>query len=76
MGLYSKILKHFNTALENNILLTDIFNVYNCAEDMNGDLKYLDLDGIKYYETKEEMISSEDYKNVMGIVGEIENNFV
>ena len=43
---------------------------------MNGDLKYLDLDGIKYYETKEEMISSEDYKNVMGIVGEIENNFV
>jgi len=76
LGLYSKILKHFNTALENNILLTDIFNVYNCAEDMNGDLKYLDLDGIKYYETKEEMISSEDYKNVMGIVGEIENNFV
>jgi hypothetical protein len=71
LGLYSKILKHFNTALENNILLTDIFNVYNCAEDMNGDLKYLDLDGIEYYETKEEMITSEDYKSCMGIINEV-----
>ena len=56
-----------------NILLTDIFNVYNCAFDKMGNLKYFDLDGIKYYETKEEMINSEDYKNVIGIIGEIEN---
>ena len=58
------------------ILLTDLFSVYNCAIDGNGDLKYFDLDGINYYESKEEMTNSVDYKNVMGIVGEIENNFV
>lgn len=73
LDLKSTMLKHFYKGLHNNILLTDIFNVYNCAFDKMGDLKYFDLDGIKYYETKEEMINSEDYKNVMGIIDEIEN---
>ena len=71
LDLKSIMLKHFYKALDNNILLTDIFNVYNCAFDKMGNLKYFDLDGIKYYETKEEMVNSEDYKDVMGIVGEI-----
>ena len=73
LDLKSIMLKHFYKALDNNILLTDIFNVYNCAFDKMGNLKYFDLDGIKYYKTKEEMINSEDYKNVIGIIGEIEN---
>ena len=73
LDLKSIMLDHFYKALDNNILLTDIFNVYNCAFDKMDNLKYFDLDGIKYYETKEEMVNSEDYKNVMGIIGEIEN---
>jgi hypothetical protein len=76
MGFHTTMLNYFYKALDNNILLTDLFSVYNCAIDGNGDLKYFDLDGINYYESKEEMTNSVDYKNVMGIVGEIENNFV
>ena len=49
IGVYPQILKHFKAALEHNILLTDIVNVYNCAIDENGDLKYFDLDGIKHF---------------------------
>lgn len=71
LDLKSVMLNHFYKALDNNILLTDMFNVYNCAFDKSGDLKYFDLDGIKYYESKEEMIKSEDYKNTLGIVKEI-----
>ena len=48
-----------------------MFSVYNCALDENGTLKFFDLDGIKYFETREEMLNSEDYKNEMGIVEEI-----
>ena len=73
LDLKSIMLKHFYKALDRNILLTDIFNVYNCAFDKMGNLKYFDLDGIKLFDTKEEMVNSEDYKNVMGIIGEIEN---
>jgi len=71
MGFYTTMLKYFYKALDNNILLTDLFNVSNCAIDENGDLKYFDLDGIAYYETKEDMINSEDYKNSMGMVNEL-----
>lgn len=71
-NIYEKIVRHFNKALENNILLTDIVSVYNCAIDENGDLKYFDLDGIKYFESKEEMVNSEDYKNIMGIFSEVD----
>ena len=71
MGFHTTMLKYFYKALDNNILLTDLFNVSNCAIDENGDLKYFDLDGIAYYETKEDMINSEDYKNSMGIVNEL-----
>ena len=71
LNLKSIMLKHFYKALDNNILLTDIFNVYNCAFDKVDNLKYFDLDGIKLFDTKEEMINSEDYKNVMGIISEI-----
>jgi len=72
LDIHHKLLSHFNTALEYNILLTDIINVYNSAIDESGNLKYFDLDGIKYYESKEEMIKSEDYKNIMGIFSEVE----
>lgn len=71
LNIHHKLLSHFNTALEHNILLTDIINVYNSAIDESGNLKYFDLDGIKYYESKEEMIKSEDYKNTMGIINEV-----
>ena len=71
LDLKSTMLKHFYKALDNNILLTDIINVYNSAIDESGNLKYFDLDGIKYYESKEEMIKSEDYKNTMGIINEV-----
>ena len=73
MGFDTTMLSYFYKALNNNILLTDLFNVSNCAIDKNGDLKYFDLDGIKHYESKEEMINSEDYKNSIGIVKEILN---
>jgi len=71
MGFHTTMLNYFYKALDNNILLTDLFSVYNCAIDGNGDLKYFDLDGIAYYETKEDMMNSEDYKNSMGIVNEL-----
>jgi len=71
LNLYSDMVKHFNKALEHNIVLTDLFNVYNCAYNNNGDLKYFDLDGIKHFNSKEEMINSEEYKNAMGIFSEI-----
>jgi len=71
LGLDVKLKEHFFKALENNILLTDLINVYNNAIDKDGNIKYFDLDGIKYFETKEEMINSDDYKNSMGIIKEM-----
>ena len=71
LGLDRQLKEYFFKALENNILLTDLINVYNNAIDKNGNIKYFDLDGIKYFETKEEMINSEDYKNTMGIINEV-----
>jgi len=71
LGLDVKLKEHFFKALENNILLTDLINVYNNAIDKDGNIKYFDLDGIKYFETKEEMINSDDYKNSIGIIKEI-----
>lgn len=76
IGVYPQILKHFKAALEHNILLTDIVNVYNCAIDENGDLKYFDLDGIKHFNSKEEMLASEDYKNIMGILTEVDQHYI
>jgi hypothetical protein len=40
--------------------------VYNCALDDKGNLKYFDLDGIKLFNSQEEMVASEDYKNIIG----------
>ena len=71
LNLYPQLLSHLFTAFEHNIILTDIINVYNNAIDKDGNIKYFDLDGIKYYESKEEMIKSEDYKNTMGIINEV-----
>ena len=71
LGLDVKLKEHFFKALENNILLTDLINIYNNAIDKDGNIKYFDLDGIKYFETKEEMINSDDYKNSMGIIKEM-----
>ena len=71
LGLDVKLKEHFFKALDNNILLTDLINVYNNAIDKDGNIKYFDLDGIKYFETKEEMINSEDYKNSIGIIKDI-----
>ena len=65
------MLKHFNSALEHNIVLTDIVKVYNCAIDDKGDLKYFDLDGIKVYNSRKEMLDSEDYKNAVGIIAKV-----
>ena len=68
--------KLFHKALDNNILLTDLFNVYNCAYDKNSVLKYFDLDGIQSFNSREDMIASEDYKNTMGILGEIDKHYL
>jgi hypothetical protein len=73
LDLYVKLLRHFTVAFKNNILLTDIFNVYNCAIDNDGNVKYFDLDGIKQYTTHKEMINSEEFTNVMGTLKEIDN---
>lgn len=70
-GIEHHMLAHFYTALKHNIVLTDIFNVYNCAFDDNSGLKYFDLDGIKYFDTRQQMIKSQEYRNAMGIVKEI-----
>jgi len=70
-NVYKQIKNHFDKALESNILLTDIVSVYNCALDDKGNLTYFDLDGIKYFKTKEEMVNSEEYQNVMGIFDEM-----
>ena len=71
MGYYEVLINHFNRAYENNILLTDIFSVYNCAHDNDGKLKYVDLDGIKKFNSRKEMIDSKEHKNMMGILTEI-----
>ena len=71
MGYYEVLISHFNRAYENNILLTDIFSVYNCAHDNDGKLKYVDLDGIKKFNSRKEMIDSKEHKNMMGILTEI-----
>lgn len=73
MGFDTTMLSYFYKALDNNILLTDMFSVYNCALDKNGELKYFDLDGIQNFETKEELLNSEEYKNCIGIIKEITN---
>jgi hypothetical protein len=71
MGYRKALISHFNKAYENNILLTDIFSVYNCALDNEGNLKYIDVDGIKQYSSREEMIASKDHKHMMGILEQI-----
>jgi len=72
INVYPQMVKHFNAALEHNIVLTDIVKVYNCALDDSGNLKYFDLDGIKLYDSREEMIKSIDYKNAVGIIKEVD----
>ena len=72
LGLDYDMLSYFTTALKFNIVLTDIFSVYNCAFDKNNELKYFDLDGIKHFDTRQEMLKSQDYKNAMGIFSEID----
>ena len=76
LNLYSDMTKLFHKALDNNILLTDLFNVYNCAYDKDGVLKYFDLDGIRSFNSREDMIASEDYKNAIGILGEIDKHYL
>ena len=76
LNLYSDMTKLFHKALDNNILLTDLFNVYNCAYDKDGVLKYFDLDGIRSFNSREDMIASEDYKNIIGILGEIDKHYL
>lgn len=76
LDLYVKLLRHFTVAFENNILLTDLFNVYNCAIDKNGDIKYFDLDGIKHFNTHREMINSEEFINAIGILKEIDKHHI
>lgn len=75
MGFHTTMLNYFYKALDNNILLTDLFNVSNCAIDKNGALKYVDLDGIEQFDSKQEMMNSEHYKNAMGILTEINNYY-
>ncbi len=53
----------------------NLFNVSNCAIDKNGTLKYVDLDGIEQFDSKQEMMNSEHYKNAMGILTEINNYY-
>lgn len=74
LGLHNKIKSHFDSALKHNILLTDIVSVYNSAITVSGELKYFDLDGIKHFDSREEMLKSQDYKNAMGIFNEINKN--
>lgn len=71
INVFPQMLKHFNAALEHNIVLTDIVKVYNCAIDDKGNLKYFDLDGIKVYNSRKEMLDSEDYKNAAGIIAKV-----
>ena len=75
MGFHTTMLNYFYKALDNNIILTDLFNVSNCAIDKNGTLKYVDLDGIEQFDSKQEMMNSEHYKNAMGILTEINNYY-
>lgn len=72
--VYEGIMRHFFKALENNIVLTDIVNVYNCALDKNKKFKYFDLDGIKYFKSKNEMENSLEYKNALGIIKEVQQH--
>ena len=76
LDLYVKLLKHFTIAFENNILLTDLFNVYNCAIDNDGDIKYFDLDGIKHFNTHTEMINSEEFTNAIGTLKEVDKHHI
>jgi hypothetical protein len=76
LNLYPEMSKLFYTALKHNILLTDLFNVSNCAYNNMGELKYFDLDGILMFNSEEEMIDSEDYKNAIGILKEVEKHYV
>lgn len=69
--LKHQMLAHFYTALSYNIVLTDLFNVYNSAFDKNGKLKYFDLDGIAYFDSKHQMLKSQEYKHAMSLIEEL-----
>lgn len=75
-GLFQNLLELFFAALSNNIVLTDLVNVYNCAYDKNGKLKYFDLDGIKDYKYREEMLDSLAFKNTFNILKEVDKHYV
>lgn len=73
--LYPIILKHFMNALDNNIVLTDIVSAYNTSFSDDGKVKYFDLDGIKYFDTRKEMTESIDFKNALGIIKEVDRHY-
>ena len=76
LNLYPQLLSHLFTAFEHNIILTDIINVYNNAIDKDGNIKYFDLDGIKFYEENQQMVDSEEFENIMGIINEVDKFYV
>ena len=76
LNLYPQLLSHLFTAFEHNIILTDIINVYNNAIDKDGNIKYFDLDGIKFYEGNQQMVDSEEFESIMGIINEVDKFYV
>ena len=62
-------------ALDNNIVLTDIVSAYNTSFSDDGKVKYFDLDGIKYFDTRKEMTESIDFKNALGIIKEVDRHY-
>lgn len=62
-NLFPMIIEQFITAINYNILLTDYISPYNTVIHENK-LKYVDLDGIYYFNDRSELLNSNQYKSI------------
>lgn len=73
--LYPLIFEQFFKALNKNILLSDYFSSYNLSE-CNNTIQYLDLDGIKVFNTQDELLNSKEYFNCINTFKLMDNMWI
>lgn len=69
--IYPMILDLFFDMLQENLLLTDLISPYNLGL-VDGQLKYFDLDGMKLFDSKNELHNSLEFYNVYNTLLEID----
>lgn len=74
-NIFPMVLYSIKQAIKHNILLSDYVSPYNLAI-VNGKLKCVDLDGIHQFESYEELISSDEYGNLLSILNEIDEHWI